>query len=78
MRECDLMGDLLNEEEWTKTMLNDIRREQDLIRNIYVKYLGGSKKLKLECSEDVVKQWLDFVEQSAAFWRNWEWKCYWL
>jgi hypothetical protein len=64
MNECDLMGDLLNEE--------------DLIRHVYLKYLGSSKKLKLESSEDVVKQWLDYVEQSRAFWQNLEWKCWWI
>jgi hypothetical protein len=78
MNECDLMGDLLNEEEWTKTILNEIRREEDLVRHVYLKWLGGSKKLKLGGSEDVVEQWLDHVEQSRAFWHRWAWKCWWI
>jgi hypothetical protein len=78
MNKCDSEGDLLNKEEFTKSLIDNIRREQALIGQVYVKYLGGSKRLHRSCSEDVVKQWLDYVEQSAAFWKRWEWKCYWL
>ena len=78
MKKCDLAGDLLHKEDWTKQLLQELRREEDLIRNVYLKYLGGSRRLKMECSEDVVKQWLDYAEQSVDFWRRWEWKCYWL
>jgi hypothetical protein len=78
MKDCDLMGDLLNEKEWTKNILQKIRSEQDLIRCVYVKYLGGCKRLHLLCNEDVLKQWIDYVEQSADFWNRWQWKCWWL
>jgi hypothetical protein len=77
MRDCDALGDLLNKEEYTRFVLNEIQKEQILIGNIYLKYVEFSRRLHLSCSEDIVKQWHDYLEQSADFWRRWEWKCYW-
>jgi hypothetical protein len=79
MRECDAVAPPNEEDSASiasaREMIKVIRREQILIGQIYVKFLAGSsKQLQRHCSEDVIKQWQEYVEQSADFWQRWQWR----
>jgi hypothetical protein len=89
MRKCDSEGELKereklferrdnlsDKEKYTVALLRKIKREQIMMGRAYVQQLGGSHEIPLSCAEDVIKQWLDYVGQSADFWNRWQWKCF--